>query len=88
VLRFGAIFPAVVILMLASAPYERAQALTPQQQFALDIYKKLVETGDTSRAADAMAARLVTADFDSSDVQVFKPAPRNAAVPRRPRSGW
>jgi len=40
-----------------------AQALTPQQQRAFDIYKELVEinsrhqTGDTARAADAMAAR-------------------------------
>ena len=40
------------------------QILTAQQQLALDIYKELVEintvteTGDTGRAAEAMAARL------------------------------
>lgn len=59
-----------------------AQTLSPQQQRAHDIYKELVEintvtpTGDTGRAADAMAARLRAAGFADSDVQVFKPAPR------------
>jgi acetylornithine deacetylase/succinyl-diaminopimelate desuccinylase-like protein len=59
-----------------------AQTLSPQQQFAHDVYKELVEintvtpTGDTGKAADAMAARLRAAGFPESDVQVFKPAPR------------
>src|SRR5262249_6449130 len=58
-----------------------AQTLTTQQQMAVDIFKELVEintvtaTGDTGRAADAMAAWLRTAGFDAADVQVFKPAP-------------
>src|SRR5882724_6299439 len=71
-----------------SAP---AHALTPQQQRALDIYKELVEintvtqTGDTARAADAMAARLIAAGFDSADVQVFKPAPRKGNLVARLR---
>jgi acetylornithine deacetylase/succinyl-diaminopimelate desuccinylase-like protein len=68
-----------------------AHALTPQQQRALDIYKELVEintvtqTGDTARAADAMAARLIAAGFDSADVQVFKPAPRKGNLVARLR---
>src|SRR5467141_1780764 len=68
-----------------------AQALTPQQQRAFDIYKELVEintvtqTGDTARAADAMAARLIAAGFDSADVQVFKPAPRKGNLVARLR---
>jgi len=59
-----------------------AQTLTPRQQFAHDVYKELVEintvtpTGDTGKAADAMAARLRAAGFPEADVQVFKPAPR------------
>jgi acetylornithine deacetylase/succinyl-diaminopimelate desuccinylase-like protein len=59
-----------------------AQTLSPRQQAAHDIYKELVEintvtpTGDTGKAADAMAARLRMAGFPESDVQVFKPAPR------------
>src|SRR6266550_4247275 len=67
------------------------QILTPQQQLALDIYKELVEintvteTGDTGRAADAMAARLRAAGFDAADVQVFKPAPRKGNLVARLR---
>jgi acetylornithine deacetylase/succinyl-diaminopimelate desuccinylase-like protein len=59
-----------------------AEALTPQQQFAYDIYKELVEintvtaTGDTAKAAEAMAARLRAAGFADGDVQVLQPAPR------------
>ena len=58
-----------------------AETLTPSQQLARDIFKELVEintvstTGDTGRAADAMAARLRAAGFGTQDVQVFKYAP-------------
>src|SRR4029077_19933156 len=68
-----------------------AQTLTAQQQLALDIYKELVEintvtnTGDTERAADAMAARLRAAGLDAADVQVFKPAPRKGNLVARLR---
>jgi acetylornithine deacetylase/succinyl-diaminopimelate desuccinylase-like protein len=46
-----------------------AQSRSAQQQLAVDIYKELVEintvtaTGDTARAAEAMAARLRAAGF-------------------------
>jgi len=72
-----------------------AETLTPQQQFAYDIYKELVEintvtaTGDTAKAAEAMAARLRAAGFADGDVQVLQPAPRKGnlvvgcAVPAR-----
>src|SRR5215471_19781790 len=66
-----------------------AQTLTPQQQQAFDIYKELVEintvtaTGDTARAAEAMAARLRAAGFSGSDVQVFTPAPRKGNLVAR-----
>jgi acetylornithine deacetylase/succinyl-diaminopimelate desuccinylase-like protein len=79
---------AVLAWVVYPAP---AHALTPQQQRALDIYKELVEintvtqTGDTARAADAMAARLIAAGFDSADVQVFKPAPRKGNLVARLR---
>jgi len=59
-----------------------AQTLSPQREFARDVYKELVEintvtpTGDTGRAADAVATRLRAAGFPESDIQVFKPAPR------------
>ena len=68
-----------------------AQTLTPQQQLAFDIFKELVEintvtaTGDTGRAADAMASRLRAAGFSGDDVQVFKPAPRKGNLVARLR---
>jgi len=59
-----------------------AHALTPVQQLALDIHRELVEintvtsTGDTLKAAEAMAARLKAAGFPDADVQVLSAAPR------------
>jgi acetylornithine deacetylase/succinyl-diaminopimelate desuccinylase-like protein len=87
--------PTIAILALACVAFltepGHAQTLSPQQQLALDIYKELVEintvteTGDTGRAADAMAARLRAAGFDAADVQVFKPAPRKGNLVARLR---
>src|SRR5262249_49234395 len=57
----------------------------------VDIYKELVEintvaeTGDTARAADAMAAWLRASGFDAADVQVFKPTPRKGNLVARLR---
>jgi acetylornithine deacetylase/succinyl-diaminopimelate desuccinylase-like protein len=68
-----------------------AQSPTAQQQLALDIYKELVEintvteTGDTARAAEAMAARLRAVGFGGSDVQVFTPASRKGNLVARLR---
>jgi acetylornithine deacetylase/succinyl-diaminopimelate desuccinylase-like protein len=80
----------VAILALASGP-AAAEALSPQQQLAFDIYKELVEintvtaTGDTARAAEAMAARLRAAGFVDDDVHVFAPAPRKGNLVARLR---
>jgi len=69
----------------------RAQIRTAQQQLAVDVYKELVEintvtaTGDTARAAEAMAARLRAAGFSESNVQVFTPAPRKGNLVARLR---
>src|SRR3982075_2515760 len=66
-----------------------AQTISPNQKFAREIYKELVEintvtpTGDTSKAAEAMAARLRAAGFAGSDVQVFNPAPRKGNLVAR-----
>src|SRR6266850_6696198 len=68
-----------------------AETLTPQQQFAYDIYKELVEintvtaTGDTAKAAEAMAARLRTGGFPDADVHAFSPAPRKGNLVARLR---
>jgi acetylornithine deacetylase/succinyl-diaminopimelate desuccinylase-like protein len=68
-----------------------AQTRTAQQQLAVDIYKELVEintvtaTGDTARAAEAMAVRLRAAGLSASDVQVFTSAPRKGNLVARLR---
>ncbi|WP_375411468.1 M20/M25/M40 family metallo-hydrolase [uncultured Bradyrhizobium sp.] len=88
--RVGA---AVIAALAAAAPTvpSRADALTPRQQLAFDIYKELIEidtttaTGDTRQAADAMAARLRAAGFAEGDVQVFAPAPRKGNLVARLR---
>ena len=53
-----------------------------QNRLARDIYKELIEintagsTGDTTKAAQAMAARLKAAGFPEADIQVLGPNPR------------
>ena len=83
---------AIALALLASvAAPASAQTLTAQQQLAYDTYKELVEintvtdTGDTARAAEAMAARLRAAGFSGPDVQVFNPAPRKGNLVARLR---
>ena len=70
-----------VALALTRADAQPA-ALSPDQQLLFDIYKELVEinttasVGDNTKAAEAMARRLVAAGFPAGDVQVLAPAPR------------
>jgi len=81
----------VCVALLALPARTVAQATDVQQRLARDIYRELVEintvtaTGDTAKAADAMAARLRAAGFDENDVQVFKPAPRKGNMLARLR---
>ena len=79
-------------LLLFAVPFiAAAQSLSPHQRLARDIWKELVEintvtaTGDTAKAAEAMAARLRSAGFPAADVQVFKPAPRKGNLVARMR---
>ena len=68
-----------------------AKAATAQQPLALDIFKELIEintvteSGDTLRAAQAVATRLRAAGFDAADVQVLSPAPRKGNLVARLR---
>src|SRR5215471_15651776 len=79
---------ALISALFAVAP-AGADSLTPQQQLAHDIYKELIEidtttaTGDTGRAAEAMAARLKAAGFADADVHAFSPAPRKGNLVAR-----
>lgn len=65
--------------------------LNEHQQLARDIYKELVEintsqsSGDTYRAAQAMAARLKAAGFSDADVQTFHTAPKRGNLVARIR---
>jgi acetylornithine deacetylase/succinyl-diaminopimelate desuccinylase-like protein len=89
--RLAIAFSAAAMLWIGHAGTSSAVAegLNAQQQRAFDIYKELLEintvtaTGDTGRAADAMAARLRAAGFDDADVHVFKPAPRKGNLVAR-----
>jgi acetylornithine deacetylase/succinyl-diaminopimelate desuccinylase-like protein len=79
----------VLSLALALPLLAAAQTFAPRQRLALDIYKELVEintvtaTGDTAKAAEAMAARLRAAGFTGDDVRVFTPAPRKGNMVAR-----
>jgi len=78
------------ILVDAAAP-ANSEPLAAHQQFAFDVYKELVEintvtaTGDTARAAAAMAEHLRAAGFARADVHVFTPAPRKGNLVARLR---
>ncbi|HXG81512.1 MAG TPA: M20/M25/M40 family metallo-hydrolase [Sphingomicrobium sp.] len=82
---------AATLLLTASLTAVSGQSLRPSQQLARDVLKELVEintvtaTGDTAKAADAMASRLRAAGFKSDDVQVFRPAPRKGNIVARLR---
>jgi acetylornithine deacetylase/succinyl-diaminopimelate desuccinylase-like protein len=77
--------------LTAAPPILLAQTLAQHQRLARDIYQELVEintvtaTGDTARAAEAMAARLRAAGFAGEDVQVFSPVPRKGNLVARLR---
>jgi len=80
-----------VLIVAASFTANSAETLTPGQQLTFDIYRELIEidtttaTGDTARAAGAMAARLREAGFPEVDVQVFSPAPKKGNLVARLR---
>src|ERR1700730_6495952 len=87
-----------IIILAASIPAlavvpgpAAAESLSPQQQLAFDIYKELLEintvtaTGDTARAAEAMAARLRAAGFAEADIHAFSPAPHKGNLVARLR---
>jgi acetylornithine deacetylase/succinyl-diaminopimelate desuccinylase-like protein len=90
--RFWILLSVALTSTLPVAPRgAAAEGLNPQQQLAFDIYKELIEintvtaTGDTQRAAEAMAARLRAAGFADSDVRALSPAPRKGNLVARLR---
>jgi acetylornithine deacetylase/succinyl-diaminopimelate desuccinylase-like protein len=83
----------LVVLALAAPVVLRGQgtALSAPQQLARAIFKELIEinttdsSGDTTRAAEAVAARLKAAGFPEADVQVLAPVPRKGNLVARLR---
>src|SRR5262245_51008404 len=84
----------VVLVAALSATEVRAGDVTPppaDKDLARAIFKELIEinttdsTGDCTKAAQAMAARLQTAGFPAADVQVLGPNPRKGNLVARLR---
>jgi acetylornithine deacetylase/succinyl-diaminopimelate desuccinylase-like protein len=79
------------LLVLAAASLAEAQAPTADAQRFREIYRELIEidttdsAGDTTKAAEAMAARLRAAGFPAADVQVLAPHPRKGNLVARLR---
>jgi acetylornithine deacetylase/succinyl-diaminopimelate desuccinylase-like protein len=88
-MRSKSLLLALMLPALSAIHNASAEGLTPHELLAHDIYKELVEidsttaTGDTKRAAEAMAARLKAAGFPETDVHAFSPAPRKGDLVAR-----
>ena len=82
-------FSSIVLSTMLVATGAAADGLSPQQQLTHDIYQELVEintvtaTGDTAKAAEAMAARLRSGGFAEADVHAFSPAPKKGNLVAR-----
>jgi acetylornithine deacetylase/succinyl-diaminopimelate desuccinylase-like protein len=80
-----------VLATVAGVGPARSQGLDPFQTLAHDVFKQLVEinttdsVGSTTRAAEAMAARLKAAGFPEEDVKVLGPDPRKGNLVARLR---
>jgi acetylornithine deacetylase/succinyl-diaminopimelate desuccinylase-like protein len=82
---------ALALALLASASIGSAQELKPEQKLLREIYQELVETnttdsvGDTTKAAQAVAARLKRAGFGEGDIRIVVPpgAPRKGNLVAR-----
>src|SRR5215467_9460943 len=84
---------AAVLVSPVSPPGPGAQPATlePHQQLMREIYQELIEinttnsVGDNTKAAEAMARRLLAAGFPAADVQVLVPVPRKGNLVARLR---
>jgi acetylornithine deacetylase/succinyl-diaminopimelate desuccinylase-like protein len=86
--RLRVVLAALVLLSPLAAA---AQTRTGDERAFLEIFRELVEinttdsVGDTTRAAEAMGARLRAAGFPAADVQVLAPHPRKGNLVARLR---
>src|SRR5437773_8666774 len=89
------VLPCLVLIGVAtpaaSPPGAQPAALAPHQQLLREIYQELIEinttnsVGDNTKAAEAMARRLLAAGFPAADVQVVVPTPRKGNMVARLR---
>jgi acetylornithine deacetylase/succinyl-diaminopimelate desuccinylase-like protein len=83
--------PSLALCTLLAAPPVAASP-AENDRLAREIYKELVEIdttdehGETTRAAEAMAARLRAAGFPAEDVQVLGPTPKKGNLVARLRA--
>ena len=81
---------ALSLTLVAAIPAAQGGRATPQA-FAVEVYKQLVEinttdsTGDTTKAAEAMAAHLRAAGVPAADIFVGGPDPRKGNLVARIR---
>ena len=85
----GGLWSALALSLVLTPLTATAQTPTGEQTALREIYRELVEinttdsVGDNTRAAEAMAARLLAAGFPAADVQVLAPAPRKGNLVAR-----
>src|SRR5437867_5897112 len=90
-LRFVLLVLAPIVPGAVSGVDAQPATLAPHQQLLREIYQELIEinttdsVGDSTKAAEAMAKRFLTAGFPSADVQVLAPEPRKGNVVARLR---
>src|SRR5262250_2217175 len=90
-LVLSTVVTAVLVAPSSRGPGAQPAALAPHQQLLREIYQELIEInttnsiGDNTKAAEAMARRLIAAGFPAADVQVLVPAPRKGNVVARLR---
>ncbi|HEV2007383.1 MAG TPA: peptidase M20, partial [Burkholderiales bacterium] len=86
------LFAVVALTLFASAQRASAQALTADQKLLREIYQELVEinttdsAGDTTKASEAMGARLKAAGYTDADMQIIVPpdGPKKGSGAKKP----
>jgi acetylornithine deacetylase/succinyl-diaminopimelate desuccinylase-like protein len=83
----------VVVCSLLFVSDSTAQSTSPYHPMAREIFRELIEinttasVGDSTKAAEQMAARFLRAGFPPDDVRVLAPAPRKGNLVVRLRGG-
>ena len=88
----SAVLPVVLIAAMGAqdAPPARQRGQAEYEALAREIFRELIEinttqSGSTTRAAEAMAARLKAAGFSEDDVQILGPLPNKGNLVARLR---